>query len=73
MNFYIGSISTEPMQFNERYFTNHIVTVIYKYPVFGLARVRYKDSNEEFIVDSKLLTEIPDNTNTITIGLIGGF
>ena len=63
---------TEPLQCNERYFTNEIVTVIYKYPVFGLAKVRYKDSNEEFIVDSKLLTKIPDNTNTISVDLIGG-
>ena len=72
MSFYIKNTSTEPLQCNERYFINHIVTVIHNYPVFELTMVKYKDSNEEFIVDSKLLTEIPDNTHTISIGLLGG-
>lgn len=72
MNFHRKNIS-KPLQFHEMYFINHIVTVIYKYPIFELTLVRYKHSNEEFIVDSKLLTETPDNTHTISIGLLGGY
>jgi len=72
MNFYIKNISTEPLKLNEKYFINRIVIVIYKYPIFELTRVRYKDNNEEIIVDSKLLTDKIDNTRTISIGLLGG-
>lgn len=73
MNFKTKNISIEPLKCDERYYTNQIVTIIYKYPVFGLARARIKDSNEEFIVDTKLLTEIPDNTHTISLGLLGEY
>lgn len=72
MNFFQKNISIEPLKCNEKYFANQIVTIIHRYPVFGLISVRYKESNEEFIADSKLLTEIQDNTHTISIGLIGG-
>ncbi len=73
MNFHRKNISSKPLQSNEKYYISRIVTVIYKYPVFELTKVRYKDSNEEFIVDSKLLTETLDNTHTISIGLLGGY
>lgn len=72
MNLYKKNISKEPLKCNERYFANHIVAIVYRYPVFGLTKVRCKNSNEEFIVDSKLLTELPDDTYTLSIGLLEG-
>lgn len=58
---------------NERkYLLNQIVVIVKEYSLFGLSKIRYYDENEEFIVDTKLLTEEPSKEHTINIRLLGG-
>lgn len=63
----------EPLSDFEKYLINQIVIIIHDYPLFGLSKIRYRDSHEEFIIDTKLLMDTPTNEHTISIGLLGGF
>jgi hypothetical protein len=53
------------------YLMNQAVIVIYKYPKFGLTKIRYQDSCDEFIIDTKLLADKPTSVHTINLGLLG--
>lgn len=64
---------TESLSHAEKYLMNQIVVIIHEYPIFGLSKIRYRNSNEEFIIDTKLLIKVPTNEHTISIGLLGGF
>ena len=46
------------------------VVVIEVYDIFRLIKLRYTEENTEFIVDVCAVTEIPDNTNSISIALL---
>lgn len=61
-----------PLACAEMYLQNHLVLIIHEYPMFGLTKIKYKDDNEEFIIDSKLLTKLPNNEHTINLALLGG-
>ena len=63
----------ESLSHVEKYLKNQIVIIIHEYPIFNLSKIRYRDSNEEFIIDTKLLMEVPTKEHTISIGLLGGF
>ena len=60
------------ISFQQRYLLNQIVIIIKEYSLYGLSKIRYSDDNEEFIIDSKLITEVPCDERTINIRLIGG-
>lgn len=57
---------------NEKYLMNHIVVIVARSRWFGLVRVRYKDEKEEFWIEEKTLTTIPDDSHTISLHLVGG-
>ena len=57
----------------KKYFFAQLIIVVQEYSIFGLSKIRYINSNEEFIVDTKLITEGPLYEHTICIGLLGGF
>ncbi len=47
-----------------------IVTKVYD--IFRLIKIRYTDEDAEFIVDVCAVTKIPDDTNSISIGILRG-
>lgn len=49
------------------------VVVIKVYSLFGLVKVRYTEEIEGFYVDICALTNKPDYTNSISLGLLRGF
>ena len=59
-------------QDKRKYLLNQIVIIVKEYSLFGLSKIRYYNDNEEFIIDSKLLTEEPIEEHTINIRLLGG-
>lgn len=61
-----------PTIFPLKYLLNHQVFIIKEYSLYGLSRIRYRDEDEEFTVDSGLLTEVPSREHTINIRLLGG-
>lgn len=55
-----------------RYLQDQLVVIIHEYPLLGLCKIRYIDDNEEFIIDSRSLTETPVFEHTLSIQLFGG-
>lgn len=54
------------------YLINQIVIVQSEVLWFNLVKVRYENDLREFLVDVRLLALEPDDTRTISLGLLGG-
>ena len=54
------------------YLMNQIVIVQSEVLWFNLVKVRYENDLREFLVDVRLLALEPDDTRTISLGLLGG-
>lgn len=52
-----------------KYLMSEKVELLKSYKDFGLAKIKFADGIE-LVVDKKALTEEPDLTNTISIGLL---
>lgn len=48
------------------------IIVIKVYDTFRLIKIRYTDEDAEFIVDVCAVTKTPDDTNSISIGILRG-
>lgn len=58
---------------NKKYFfMNKEVTIIKIYSIFQLAKIRYLNSDEQFIVALSSLTNKISNIKTLSIKLLGG-
>lgn len=55
-----------------QYLMNQLVVIITHYPVFNLTKIRYTDEDKEFIIDTSLLINEPDNAYTLSLQLLGG-
>jgi len=53
------------------FFSNQAIKIVKLYPVFKLAKIMFIEDNTELIVDSCLISTVPDNTNTLSLGLLG--
>lgn len=59
---------------NQEYFLMNLTVVIIKhYRMFGLSKIKYTNTGEEFIVDTNLLRTTPDNTKTLSLKVLGGY
>ncbi|TGA95895.1 hypothetical protein E4665_17210 [Sporolactobacillus shoreae] len=52
------------------YLMHKEVVVIRVYEMFQLLKIRYTDKRKEFFVDICAVTHIPDDTDSISLGLL---
>ena len=57
----------------DKLFLMHREVVVTKvYDIFRLIKIRYTEESTEFFVDICAVTELPDNTNSLSIEFPGG-
>ena len=54
------------------FFVNRVIIVLKIFETFQLAQVRYLDSPVRFMVDFNMLSQCPDESNSISIKVLGG-
>ncbi len=55
-----------------KYLMNRLVVLKKLYPLIGLAKICYIDEDTPFIIDIKAISNCPDSTKTLSLGLLGG-
>ncbi|MEN1987098.1 hypothetical protein [Paenibacillus hubeiensis] len=60
-----------PQPNDQLYFVDKLVVIVKVFLDFHLAKVRYLNSTETFIVDINVLKLIADNRSSISINLLG--
>lgn len=66
------TVQNLPNEGDKLYLHHREVIVLKVYEIFQLIKIHYPEELVEFFVDICALTEQPDTTNSISLGLIGG-
>lgn len=61
-----------PRKGDKLYLQHREVIVLKVYEIFQLIKIHYTEESLEFFVDICALTEQPDTTNSISLGLLRG-
>lgn len=66
------TVQNLPNKGDKLYLHHREVIVLKVYEIFQLIKIHYLEESVGFFVDICALTEQPDTTNSISLGLIGG-
>lgn len=58
--------------YTQKYLMEQAILVIKDYSCFGLSKVKYVNENQSFMIDTRLISNVPINEKTISIQLLGG-